>query len=320
MVASDPRGALAVWLAEIRVHHWVKNALVFLPLALTPQLLSLQSVLQSVLGFLALSMVCSGTYILNDLFDREADRNHSSKCRRPLASGRISVSSALLGAAILCGFGLLGAMALGGAFAAFLGVYVLLSLAYSYYLKTLVLLDLIILAAMYTLRIAMGVALIGGAYKPWLPVFIFLFFGGLSAIKRTAELVERTRHLDHSNNRRGYQPEDLPLLIALGVSFSIGALIVLGIFLAAVATPEAIYRSPERLWIAAALLLVWSLRFWVLAVRGALPHDPVLFSLRDRFSLILGGLVGLSIVGRICPDPVQVQLLHNLLCTLKRHL
>ncbi len=297
----SPLDGLAVWLVEFRLHHWVKNSLVFLPLALTPQLLSLQTVIQCSLGFLALSIVCSGTYVLNDLFDREADQSHRSKCQRPLASGRISTSSAALGAVGLCVFGLLGAVALNGVFAAFLAAYMLLSLVYSYYLKTLVLLDLIVLASMYTLRMAMGVALIDGAFKPWLPVFVFLFFGGLSAVKRTAELVERTQCGDHSDNRRGYQEEDLPLLIALGISFSIGALIVLAIFLSVVAVPELSYRSPLRLWFALSLLLVWTLRFWVLSVRGILPDDPVLFSLKDRFSLIVGVLLSLSILAAHLP-------------------
>ncbi len=300
-LSSNLRTGPIVWLVELRVHHWVKNTLVFLPLALTPQLLSSQTVMQCLLGFLALSLVCSGTYVLNDLLDREADQHHKSKSQRPLASGRITTSAAALGAVGLCIFGLAWAVTINGVFAAFLAGYMLLSLIYSYYLKTLVLLDLVTLASMYTLRMAMGVALIGGAFKPWLPVFVFLFFGGLSAVKRTTELVKRTRRDDHSDNRRGYQEEDLPLLIALGISFSVGALIVLGMFLSVVAVPELVYRSPQRLWFALSLLLVWTLRFWVLSVRGTLPDDPVLYSLKDQFSLIVGILLCLSILATHLP-------------------
>ena len=284
------------WLIEVRVHHWVKNSLVFLPLALTPQLLSLQTVLQCILGFLALSISCSGTYLFNDVFDRAADRLHWSKCRRPVASGRISTTSAVLGGVALCTVGLLAALVIDPIFAALLAAYVALSISYSYYLKTLVLLDLVTLAGMFTLRIMMGAVLISGAITPWLPIFVFLFFGGLSTAKRTAELVARTKRQDQSNNRRGYEEQDVPLLISLGISFSIGALVILSVFLANVAIPEALYQSPLRLWIAVPLLLLWTLRIWILAARGNLPDDPVLFSLKDPVSLIAGVLLGLSIV------------------------
>ena len=289
------------WLVEIRVHHWVKNSLVFLPLALTPQLLSFHTVLQCALGFLALSIACSGTYLVNDVFDRAADRLHWSKCRRPVASGRISTTSALLGGLVLCAGGLLSAIAINISFATLLAAYIVLSLGYSYYLKTLVLLDLVTLAGMFTLRIMMGAVLIGGAITPWLPLFVFLFFGGLSTAKRTAELVARTKRHDHSNNRRGYEEQDIMLLTALGISFSIGAMVILSIFLTNVAVPQALYQSPLRLWFAVPLLLIWTLRIWILASRGTLPDDPVLFSLKDPLSLIVGTLLGLAIVAAHLP-------------------
>jgi len=288
-------------LVELRLHHWVKNTLVFLPLALTPQLLSFQSVVQCVVGFFALSIACSGTYLFNDVLDCAADRLHWSKHKRPVASGRVSTTSAMLGSAVLCLFGLLSAIAINPVFALLLAAYVVLSISYSCYLKTLVLLDLVTLAGMFTLRIVMGAVLIGGAITPWLPIFVFLFFGGLSTAKRTAELVARTRRDDHSDNRRGYEEQDVPLLISLGISFSIGALVILSIFLATVAVPEALYQSPLRLWIAVPLLLVWTLRIWILASRGALPDDPVLFSLKDPVSLIAGVLLGLSIIASHLP-------------------
>lgn len=284
------------WLVELRLHHWLKNILVFVPLALTPRLLSLQSFIECALGFLILSIVCSGSYLLNDVFDHDADRAHWSKCRRPVASGRISISSALRTGAGLCVFGLLAAIALNGMFAVYLGAYLLLSLAYSYYLKTMALLDLIVLASLFTLRIIMGIVLIGVTMTPWLPLFVFTFFGGLSAAKRTTELVRRTQRADHSINRRGYLESDLSLLIALGITFCIGALMILSIYLSIVVVPEAIFQSSERLWLSVPLLLVWVLRIWLLAVRGNLDDDPLLFSLRDRFSLVIALLMSVVIV------------------------
>ena len=284
------------WLVETRIHHWLKNILVFVPLALTPQSLSLQTVIECTLGFLILSIVCSGSYLLNDVFDVDADRVHWSKCKRPVASGLISISNALVTGTALCIFGLLAAIALNGIFAVYLGTYMLLSLAYSYRLKTMALLDLVVLASLFTLRIVMGMVLIGVTLTPWLPLFVFTFFGGLSAAKRTTELVKRTQCGDHSNNRRGYQENDLSLLIALGTTFSIGALIIFSLYLSIVIVPEAIFRSPERLWISVPLMLVWSLRIWLLAARGQLDEDPLLFSLKDRFSLISALLMGVVII------------------------
>jgi len=299
--ATSGNLGLIDWLIEVRVHHWTKNTLIFLPLGLTPELLSVHTVLQCILGFLALSISCSGTYLFNDVIDRVADRLHWSKFRRPVASGRISVSSALSGGLILCAIGLLSAVVIDPVFAVFLAAYIALSISYSYYLKTLVLLDLVALASMFTLRIMIGAVLIGGAITPWLPIFIFLFFGGLSTAKRTAELVARTKRQDDSNNRRGYEEQDIPLLISLGVSFSIGALVILSVFLANVAVPEAVYESARRLWVAVPLLLVWTLRIWILAARGTLPDDPVLFSLKDPVSLIAGVMLGLSIIAAHLP-------------------
>ena len=300
-ISLNPAAGPIDWLVAARLHHWVKNILVFLPLALTPQLLSVQSVIQCVLGFLALSITCSGTYLFNDILDRVADRQHRSKFRRPVAANQISVSSALIVGMGMCVIGLLSAVAINIVFAALLAAYIIVSIAYSYYLKTLVLLDLATLAGMFTMRIVMGAVLIGGVITPWLPVFVFLFFGGLSTAKRTAELVGRTRRGDHSNNRRGYLEEDLALLIAVGVTFSIGALILLSIFLSMVAVPEMLYQSPLRLWVAVPLLLIWTLRIWIFAVRGALPDDPVLFSLRDPLSLSIGTLLGFAILGAHLP-------------------
>jgi 4-hydroxybenzoate polyprenyltransferase len=252
--------------------------------------------MQCILGFFALSISCSGTYLINDVFDRKADRLHWSKCRRPVANKRISVSNALMSGLGLYIAGLLSAIAINPVFALILAVYIVVSFAYSYYLKTLVLLDLVTLASLFTLRITMGAVLIGSTITPWLPLFVFLFFGGLSTAKRTTELVARTNRQDNSDNRRGYKEQDLSLLIALGISFSIGAMVILSVFLANVAVPEALYQSPHRLWFAVPLLLLWTLRIWILAARGNLPDDPVLFSLRDPVSLIAGVLLGLSIL------------------------
>lgn len=286
----------ADWLVETRIHHWLKNVLVFVPLALTPQLLTLQTIIECSLGFLILSIVCSGSYLLNDVFDLDADRAHWSKCKRPVASGLISVTSALVTGAALCIFGLLAAIALNVVFAAYLGAYLLLSLAYSYRLKTMALLDLIVLASLFTLRIVMGMVLIGVTLSPWLPLFVFTFFGGLSAAKRTTELVKCTKRGEHSINRRGYLEDDLSLLIALGITFSIGALIIFSLYLSIAIVPEAIFRSAERLWFSVPLMLVWSLRIWLLAARGQLDEDPLLFSLKDRFSLIAAVLMGVVLI------------------------
>lgn len=284
------------WLVEIRLHHWLKNLLLFVPLALTPRLLSLQTFFECAVGFVILGIVCSGTYLLNDVIDRDADRAHWSKWKRPVARGRISLSAAWQAGMALCIVGLLAAMALDGLFAAYLGAYLALSLAYSYRLKVMPLLDLVVLAALFTLRVIMGVVLIGVPLTAWLPLFVFTFFGGLSAAKRTGELVRRTQRDDHSNNRRGYLESDLPLLIALGTGFSIGSLVILSMFLSVVIIPEETFQSPERLWFSIPLMLAWVLRIWLLAVRGNLDDDPLLFSIRDGFSLMAGLLMAVVIV------------------------
>ena len=153
---SRHHSRLPAWLLALRPRHWVKNVLVIVPLAAAHQLGDLALLARVAMAFAAFSLCASGLYVLNDLFDLEADRGHPSKRRRPLASGEMTRTTAFALIAVMWLGAALVAAQLGMAFSGVLAAYVLLMIAYSVRLKHVVLLDALLLAAGYSARIAAG--------------------------------------------------------------------------------------------------------------------------------------------------------------------
>lgn len=278
---DGPRASLHDWLAAVRLHQWSKNLLLLVPLLTSFGFHDLHRLTAALLAFLAFSLVASGTYLLNDLWDLPHDRLHPRKRQRALAAGRIApqrgaaVALGLVGA----GFGL--ALGLPGGFALALGVYLVATTAYSLWLKSHALVDVISLSVLYTLRILAGAAAIGVQVSPWLLAFsVFLFFS-LAVVKRCAELEGLERAGQPRAPGRGYRVSDLRVLWPLGVSASVGAVVVFGLY---INTPETRLRfaSPDLLWLVGIGLLYALARLWVKTSRGEMHDDPVVFALRDR--------------------------------------
>lgn len=291
--AEFPRpknGGLRTWRRAFRLHQWSKNLLMFAPLLLGHGFTDPANVLVVIAGFVIMGVVASGTYIVNDLADLSADRRHRTKHARPLASGAMPARDGLIAAALMIPAGLVAAFALAPLFGVLVGVYLATTLSYSLRLKRVVLLDAFILGALYTMRIAMGVAIVPAMAppSPWLFTFSGFLFFSLALAKRHVEAYAALQAGRSGIPDRGYHPEDAPLTLALGVATATASVLILVLYLTEEAFPSGVYAMPQWLWTAPVVLSLWTSRVWLLAHRGELHDDPVEFAVRDRVSLALG--------------------------------
>lgn len=290
---SRHHSRLPAWLLALRPRHWVKNVLVIVPLAAAHQLGDLALLARVAMAFAAFSLCASGLYLLNDLFDLEADRSHPSKRRRPLASGKMTRTTAFALIAVMWLGAALVAAQLGMAFSGVLAAYVLLMIAYSVRLKHVVLLDALLLAAGYSARIAAGAVAVAILPSTWLIAFSLFLFYSLALIKRYAELTHNRDRQGPSAHARGYEAVDLPIVATLGIASGYLAVLVLAMYLTSGRTPSPLYSQPVFIGLTAVLLLYWISYLWLVANRGHMPEDPVLFALRDSRSRVLVLLMGI---------------------------
>ena len=284
--------AIRDWRKALRLHQWSKNVLLFVPLLLSHSYFDLSAVIAVLLGFVIMGAVASGTYIINDLADLSADRRHATKYKRPFAAGRIPIFQGAAFGAALVALGLFASFILSPAFGYTLIVYLATTLAYSLRLKRIVLLDVFLLSALFTLRIFMGMALVGVGVSIWLIAFSCFFFFSLSMAKRYVELVgKRGQDANTQIPGRGYRVGDSPLVLTQGIATSASAVIVVVIYLFLEAFPSEHYSSPNWLWASPVLIAGWMQRIWLLAHRGELDDDPVSFALRDPASIMMGAAV-----------------------------
>ncbi len=294
LVIPRPAGILKTYLKATRVKQWSKNALVLAPLALSGHLLDPAAWFQALLAFVALGLTASATYLLNDLFDLADDRQHWSKRNRPLASGRMPLAHGLMLVPVLLASGLALAASLGVPVLLSVAAYLALTLGYSFSLKRVPVLDVTTLAALFTLRLLIGVTAIAATLSPWLFVFSMSLFLSLSIAKRHTEVVRMAAHGAKKMAGRGYVAQDEPLLLGLGLTSACSAIILLTMYLTAEAFRAGFYSAPNFLWAAPLVLFLWLGRIWLLSQRGELDDDPVAFAMRDRVSLALGGVLGMA--------------------------
>jgi 4-hydroxybenzoate polyprenyltransferase/phosphoserine phosphatase len=280
------------WLRVLRPHQWAKNVLVFVP-ALTAQKFSFTDITAAVLAFAAFSLCASTAYVINDLLDLDSDRQHSRKRSRPFAAGRLKLTTGLVLAPVLLVGGMTLAVLLPTDFQLVLGGYFLLTLAYSFYLKRTVFVDVISLAGLYTSRIVAGAAAIDVPVTFWLLLFSVFIFLSLALVKRFTELDSLRRAEKLRMAGRGYHVEDLPILHSLGTASGYLSVLVLALYINSPAT-EGLYRHPERIWLLCVLLLYWISRVWIRAHRGQMHDDPVVFALKDSISIAVGVIGVLS--------------------------
>ena len=286
VVNSRPPGWRA-FLKSMRPHQYAKNALIFAPLFTSQQHLPIESVLASLLAFICFSLCASGVYFLNDLVDLQADRQHTSKQFRPLPSGDLSLRAGVVGAIALpiVAFGL-SVFFLPVNFTLVLIAYLVITMAYSFWLKQIATADVMVLASLYTLRVIAGSAATGIVLSSWFLAFSMFIFVSLGYLKRYIEVAAAPAD-DSSVHGRDYSHADSETMFSLGVANITAAVVILALY---INSPEVqtIYRTPEILWLLCLLLLYWGNRIWVGARRGRVADDPVLFALRDRISLMIG--------------------------------
>jgi len=272
----------------IRVHQWTKNAIVFVPLLTSHQLMNRALLRDSLLAAFAFCLVASIIYIINDILDLDADRVHATKRNRPLASGKASIASAAVFIPVFAAGAVVISWQLPLGFAATLCGYLVLTLAYSWLLKRLVLVDAICLAFLYSLRIVAGQEATGIAYSTWLMAFAMFLFFSLALLKRHSEL--RRFPLSTKVIRgRGYESADEAPVALLGVSSGAVAVLVVALYADSEAV-QSIYAYPRLLLLLCPIFLYWIGRFWISSFRGEPIDDPVLFAIKDPRSYISGFL------------------------------
>jgi 4-hydroxybenzoate polyprenyltransferase len=246
----------------------------------------------------AFSLCASGVYVANDLLDLAADRRHPRKSRRPFAAGTLPLAAGLAAAPALTLAAFAVALCVSTAFAAVLGLYFLLTLAYSLSLKRVVMLDVVVLAALYTLRIVAGGVATLTPLSFWLLAFSMFLFLSLAMLKRYTELRQVEQVGGTSASGRGYSVDDLPLIQSLGGASGYLAVLVLALYINN-APNESLYRHPMALWLLCPLLLYWVSRAWVIAHRRGMHDDPLVFAARDGVSWTVLALAAAVAYGAI---------------------
>lgn len=291
----QPVGAsLGDCLAELRIHHWTKNVLLFLPLLLAHRF-AVQGFLRAGLAALLFGLAASSVYVLNDLIDIQSDRKHPWKAKRPMAAGRIPITSAIpLFAAALSSSLIVGWLALGWRFVVVVLIYCALSIAYSFRLKRIVLLDVFVLAGFYEIRLFAGGVVSNVPLSSWLLAFSGFFFLSLAMAKRYSELLQASELVETGNSGRNYELDDRFLLSMFGVGSAFASIVILWFF---VQSRDALlaYPNPFPLLALCPLMLYWVCRVWLIAHRGKLHDDPLMLAARDPISYAVLACVLLAI-------------------------
>jgi 4-hydroxybenzoate polyprenyltransferase len=276
-----------------RVHQWLKNALLFVPLLAAHQMSNIPSLSTLILAFVSFSLCASAVYMANDLLDLDSDRKHPRKRNRPFASAAVPIVTGAVVAPLFAIASFALGLLVGAGFAACLVIYFLLTCAYSLWLKRLALIDCLTLAGLYTLRIVAGAAAVAISLSFWLLAFSVFIFLSLAFVKRYAELQVQAGIGNSHAHGRGYSVTDAPLVQTLGVTAGYAAVLVLALYLHG-ETVVTLYAQPEFIWFAVPLMLFWVSWVWMKAHRGEMHDDPIVFAVKDKASLAVAALIAIS--------------------------
>ena len=287
-------GGLRSIVRALRPHQWAKNILVLVPFAAAHRVGIGASITFGILAMIAFCLCASSVYVLNDLLDLEADRGHHRKSRRPFAAGDVSILTGLLLAPALLAGAIVITLFLPLKFDLVLLAYYVLTVAYSFRLKGIVLIDALALAGLYTLRVIGGAAAVLVPLSFWLLLFSVFLFLSLAFVKRFAELDALRRQQRLRAAGRGYHIEDLSMLQSLGTASGYLSVLVLALY---INSPEisSLYGRPKVIWMLCVLMLYWVSRVWMVAQRGEMHDDPVVFALKDRMSIAIGVLAAITV-------------------------
>ena len=289
-VIAQQKTGLGPWIKLLRVHQWSKNLLVLLPLVAAHQF-EARSFLAAVAAFFIFCLAASAIYIINDIVDLDADRKHPSKKFRPLAAGTLPIRAAFLLAPVLLLVSVTSAVAMGYQFWLVLCSYVLLSTAYTFFLKKKMMIDVVTLAALYTARVIAGAAAISVAPSEWLLAFSMSIFTCLALLKRYVELAARADADLPDPTNRNYRKSDLGIVAALAAASGFNAVTVFALYISS-NTVRQLYAQPQLLWLICPILIYWIGRVLFMAHRRLMNDDPIIFAMKDWNSLLAAGLAG----------------------------
>jgi 4-hydroxybenzoate polyprenyltransferase len=284
-----------VWLRPLRLYQWLKNTLVFVPLLAAHRFHDIGLLVSACVAFLSFGLCASSVYMLNDLLDLPDDRRHPRKRHRAFASGVLPLTAGLWMIPLLLGLSIGVAQALPRPFLIVLGIYYGMTLAYSLRLKKIVILDAIVLAALFTVRMMAGSAAVAIWPSSWLLALSMFLFISLALVKRYAELV--TMRIEHgpSARARSYVVSDAELLAAMGVASAFVAVLVLVLYIAS-GPAQLYYGRHQVIWLACPFFLYWICYIWLVAHRGGMHDDPMVFALKDRSSRFALGLMAIIMI------------------------
>lgn len=284
---DGPRLALRTALHAMRIHQWSKNLLLFVPLTMAHQLSDPALLFDTIVAFIAFGLFASSSYLLNDLVDLSSDRRHPFKRARPVAAGALPIANVLALVPALALLGLLLGLTLPIEFLGVLALYYLTTSAYSLWFRRLMLIDVMVLAGLYALRVIAGGVAVGVVLSFWLLVFSVFLFLSLALAKRFSELLLMASEPPGGDSGRAYRAGDSEGLAQCGISSGYLAVLVLAFYINSAQVTH-LYHHPAMLWLLLPLMLFWITRVWLLARRGELSQDPVIFALTDRTSYYVG--------------------------------
>ena len=279
------------WIKALRPYQWLKNLLIFIPLLASHQFVNGSLIFHAVLAFILFSLTASSGYLINDLLDLDSDRHHTRKRFRPLASGDLPIQLGIVSAPLLFFAAFTTSLFLMPiAFSIALVIYYALTIAYSQFIKRMMVVDTIVLAGLYTVRVIAGSYACELVPTFWILAFSMFLFLSLAMVKRYAELMDaRSKGETEQTKGRGYFPDDVEIIANLGSSSGYLSVLVLALYIQDFRTVK-MYHTPELIWLACPILLFWISRVWMIAHRGEMHDDPVLFAIKDKASLLTGVL------------------------------
>lgn len=286
--------SIKTFIKAIRLHQWVKNLLIFVPLILASQLFDSERLFLAIGGFVAFSLLASATYLLNDLLDLDSDRTHHKKKHRAMACGAISIMTACKIGLILFLATLILLLNLPLEFGLVSVIYLITTLLYSFHIKTMAILDTCVLAGLFTIRVVGGTAVIDADWSFWLLAFSMFFFLSLAFTKRASELYALAKAGKTEAKGRGYVVEDSALVTSMGISSGYIGVMVIALYINSEKVIST-YATPNILWLICPLLLYWIGRIWIKTVRGQMNEDPIIFALKDKVSHIAALICALVI-------------------------
>ena len=288
---------LKPYIKALRPHQWLKNVLIFVPM-FTGHVMTAGAFLQCLLAFISFSLIASSVYLVNDLVDLNSDRNHPRKCKRPLASGNLPIAHGTLLAPGLLIVGVCVGALLGWEFLLVMVAYYIATTAYSFNLKKRGVVDICVLAALYTVRIVAGGVAIDTVLSVWLLAFSLFFFFALAAVKRQAELLDNAERGKLDVTGRGYFVDDLPIIPMMAIASGYVSILVLALYIHSPAV-VGLYSFPGALWGICFILMYWLSRLVMVTHRGHMHDDPLVFAAKDRNSYICGAFILLCVFGGI---------------------